>query len=110
MVYLAAEAALTVLEVRVHLDLPLELLPDDYVLLTIEVDELPAEQGPALTAYREYRTFGDRWLAEQRTALLTAPSVIVPESHNVLLNPSHPDAVAVRMVNTRPWRFDPRLF
>ncbi len=33
LVYTAAEAALTVLEVRVHLDLPFELLPDDYVLL-----------------------------------------------------------------------------
>ena len=51
LVYTAAEAALTVLEVlevRVHLDLPFELLPDDYVLLTIDTGELQPEQGPAL--------------------------------------------------------------
>jgi RES domain-containing protein len=34
-VYCATSAALAVLEVRVHLDLPLDLLPDDYVLMQI---------------------------------------------------------------------------
>jgi RES domain-containing protein len=36
-VYAASSAALAVLEVHVHLDLPLDLLPDDYLLLTIEL-------------------------------------------------------------------------
>lgn len=110
LVYLAAEAALTLLEVRVHLDLPLELLPDDFVLLTIDIGDLQPEQGPALTDPKECRAYGDRWLAAQRSALLAVPSVIIPESHNVLFNPVHPDAAAVRIVHTRPWRFDPRLF
>ena len=35
-VYAASSAALAVLEVRVHLDLPPALLPDDYLLLTID--------------------------------------------------------------------------
>ena len=38
LVYTAAEATLTVLEVRVNLDLPFELLPDDYVLLIMFSD------------------------------------------------------------------------
>ena len=33
MVYLAEHPALAALEVRVHLDLPFELLPDDFVLM-----------------------------------------------------------------------------
>jgi RES domain-containing protein len=109
-VYLAAEAALTVLEVRVHLDLPLELLPDDYVLLTIDTDDLQPEQGPTLVVHQECQAFGDRWLAEKRTALLATPSAIIPESYNVLLNPNHSDITVVHVVNTRLWRFDPRLF
>jgi len=110
LVYTAAEAALTVLEVRVNLDLPFELLPDDYVLLAIDTGELQPEQGPALIDPEACRAYGDRWLVEQRSVLLAVPSVIVPESHNVLFNPGHPDAAVVRVVNTRLWRFDSRLF
>jgi len=89
LVYAASSAALAVLEVRVHLDLTPELLPDDYVLLEIdlgggqsveEVKDLPL--NPA--------EFGNRWLAERRTLVLQVPSVIVPESPNLLLNPLHP--------------------
>ena len=38
-VYCATSAALAALEVRVHLDLPFELLPDDYVLMRIEAPD-----------------------------------------------------------------------
>ena len=37
MVYAASDAALAVLEVRVHLDLPPDLIPDDYVLLKLDL-------------------------------------------------------------------------
>ncbi|MDX1606947.1 MAG: RES family NAD+ phosphorylase [Candidatus Competibacterales bacterium] len=109
-VYTAADAALTVLEVRVHLDLPLDLLPDDYVLLGIDTGPLEPETGPALTDPDACRDFGERWLGEARSALLAVPSVIVPESSDVLINPRHPDSAAVRLVSRRTWRFDPRLF
>lgn len=109
-VYTAAEAALAVLEVRVHLDLPFDLLPDDYVLLTIETGEPRAEEGPALNDPGACRAYGDRWLAERRSALLRVPSVIVPESRDVLINPAHPDALGIHIVQSRPWTFDPRLF
>lgn len=110
LVYTAADAALTVLDVRVHLDLPLELLPDDYVLLGIDTAELEPETGPLPTDPAQCRDVGDRWLREARSALLSVPSVIVPESHNVLINPHHPDAAAIRIVSQRSWTFDPRLF
>lgn len=110
LIYTAADAALTVLEVRVHLDLPLELLPDDYVLLGIDTGELEPETGPSMTDPTRCRDFGDRWLREARSALLSVPSVIVPESRNVLINPRHPDAGAIRIAGRRAWTFDPRLF
>lgn len=109
-VYAAAEAALTVLEVRVHLDLPLELLPDDYLMLGIDTGDLQPESGPVLSDPDDCRDFGDRWLSEARSALLAVPSVIVPESRNVLINPRHPDSAAVGIARRRAWRFDPRLF
>jgi len=110
MVYTAAEASLAVLEVRVNLDLPLELLPDDYVLVEIESNNASMEEGPVLTAADECRDFGHRWLQEQRSALLSVPSTIVPFSRNVLINPRHPEADRVQVERLHEWRFDARLF
>ncbi len=108
-VYLSEDPALTVLEVRVHLDLPFELLPDDYLLLRVDLpDGLPVQDIGRLAA--EPRLHGDAWLAATATALLRVPSAIVPESRNLLLNPRHPDAARAVIGYSRPWRFDPRLF
>ncbi len=109
-VYAAAEAALAVLEVRVHLDLPLALLPDDYLLLAMNAADSDVEMGPMLTDPNKCRAFGDQWLAENRSVLLCVPSVVVPESDNVLINPAHPAAADVQIVNQRSFVFDERLF
>jgi RES domain-containing protein len=108
MVYAASTAALAVLEVRVHLDLTLDLLPDDYVLLTIDLADLAAEVVDAIPPATT--TFGDAWLQEQRTPVLQVPSSIVPESPNLLLNPAHPAAVRARIAGSRPFTFDRRLW
>ncbi len=108
LVYMASTAALTVLEVRVHLDLPPELLPDDYVLLTIDLDDLAAETVEQLPTNPQH--FGDAWIAAFRTPVLRVPSMIVPESPNLLLNPRHPDAGAARIQAKRRFTFDRRLW
>jgi len=108
MVYAAESAALAVLEVRVHLDLDWRVLPDDYVLMAIETDDLVAEtlaESPV-----DPRAAGDEWLASGRTALLRAPSFIVPESANVLVNPAHRDAARLAVASIRPFAFDARLW
>ena len=66
------------LGVRVHIDLPPELLPDDYVLLTIDLHDLPIVEVNDLPT--DPATCGDAWLREQRSAVLQLPSLIVPES------------------------------
>lgn len=108
MLYAAETAALAVLEVRVHLDLTPDLLPDDYVLTAIEIGAASLETAPDLA--EDPQAFGDRWLAEARTPVLRVPSFIVPESFNLLLNPAHPDAGAFAIANQRPFRFDERLW
>jgi len=108
LVYAAETAALAVLEIRVHLDLPPELLPDDYVLVTIDVGDLAVEDVAFLPA--DQRAFGGTWIREQRTPLLRVPSVIVPENKNVLLNPGHPAARGARIVEKRRFEFDRRLW
>jgi RES domain-containing protein len=97
-----------VLEVRVHLDLPPELLPDDYVLVTIDISNLAVEDVAFMPA--DAQVFGDTWIREQRTPVLYVPSVIVPENKNILVNPSHPAATGARIVGKRRFEFDRRLW
>jgi len=56
------------------------------------------------------RAWGDRWLREGNTALLTVRSVLVPETYNVIVNPRHTEAAHIRRVAVMPYRLDARLF
>jgi len=107
MVYLAEHPALAVLEVRVHLELPLELLPDDYVLMRAL---LPHESIITVAALPDDPlAAGDTWLTAAATAVLRVPSVLVPHAWNLLLNPLHAAADNARIGSVEPFQFDPRL-
>jgi RES domain-containing protein len=108
MVYAAGDAALAVLEVRVHLDLPPDLVPNDYVLIKLDLSDLPLEDLAALPA--DPRAFGDQWLEQLRSPVLRVPSFIVPDASNLLLNPAHLLAARAKIVSTNPFAFDPRLW
>jgi RES domain-containing protein len=107
-----------VLEKRVHLDLPLELMPDDYVLMNIEAPDDLAVQSvtscdlPDGWRSREdlCRPLGDAWLADTPTSLLSVPSTIVEVERNLLVNPKHPDAVRIVVAEIVPFPWDERLF
>ena len=45
-----------------------------------------AEPPPAST-----KQLGDAWVRESRSAVLVAPSVIIPDEVNYMLNPAHAD-------------------
>jgi RES domain-containing protein len=108
LVYAASDAALAVLEVRVHLDLPPDLIPDDYVLMKLDLSGMTVEHLADSPAYP--RAFGDRWLEQSRSPVLRVPSFIVPDASNLLLNPTHPEAANAKIVSTNPFAFDPRLW
>ena len=106
-VYLAEHPALAALELRVHLDLPFDLLPVDFVLMRVAVPDSPDIAPPPSTATV---ATGDSWLTEATAATLRVPSVLVPHSWNVLLNPRHPNAVQVEVQGIEPFGFDARLW
>jgi RES domain-containing protein len=108
LVYAASTDALAVLEVRVHLDIPPDLIPDDYMLLGIDLGDLPVETVRTMPV--DPLAFRNVWLREQRTPVLQVPSAIVPESTNLLLNPAHPLAGGASIVTRRPFDFDRRLW
>jgi len=93
MVYTSEHLSLALLEVIVHLELPVEMLPPDYVKLEIEVPErlrvdILTSLPKSLAAMVET---GRRWLDANGCVALRVPSVILGEENNLLINPSHPD-------------------
>ena len=64
-------------------------IPQDVEIEEIQPSDVPNWQLPGLVASR---TYGDRWLREQRTAVLVVPSVVaLPHERNVVINQAHPD-------------------
>ncbi|MDQ6824919.1 MAG: RES family NAD+ phosphorylase [Candidatus Eremiobacteraeota bacterium] len=116
MVYCSLNLSLAALEVLVHLheeDLPVDYVAQIFVAdgskkESITTTELPSDwQNPRRSAHLQ--EIGDKWLAEERCAIVTVPSVIIPEESNVLVNPRHRDFSKVTVRIARPFRFDFRL-
>jgi len=115
MIYLASSRSLAILESLVHLS-PTNI-PDDLVMLTIEVpDDFFAIDIKLLPGnWNEYpepnilKQIGNAFLQKNEYLLLKVPSAIVPEEFNCLMNPSHPKAVKVKITNKSPFSFDERI-
>jgi RES domain-containing protein len=97
-VYSSEHLSLAVLEVIVHLELALEDFPADYAKIAIEVpDALWIERIQTLprTAAQAVE-IGANWYDSGRAVGLLVRSVMIPEEHNLLLNPGHPDFERIR--------------
>ena len=118
-VYASTHLSLSVLEVFVHVpsalrdDLP-ELaavritVPDDAEVADMSIgrlEKLMAAKNPLSAC----RAFGEEWLDAGAALMLRAPSVLVPEERNVMLNPLHRRMSEVTIDRSRRFRFDPRL-
>lgn len=115
MVYLSTSRALAALELLVHLTTPLSRrIPRTLVTVQVPRDLISGplwkEEGwqdiPPGGASTDQ---GDDWLAAAPTAGVLVPSALIPEEHNLLLNPSHPDFAQVKISATSSFSFDPRL-
>ena len=115
-VYTAQSEALAALELLVHLQSSQLLRSyssisarfDDALVEAVAPSRLPAawREYPAPAALQE---LGDRWAAEQRSAVLRVPSAIVPAEVIYLLNPAHRDFASVAIGKPSVFRFDHRL-
>ena len=116
-VYSAESPAAALLEVLVHFEIELRDLPARYRLLRLEapddiqVEEVPVGLLPADWALKAEvtRAIGEDWLARGERALLRAPSALVPDTFNVLVNPVHEHARHVDVVHASEHVIDPRL-
>ncbi|MGO9422766.1 RES family NAD+ phosphorylase [Roseiarcus sp.] len=78
------------------------------MLVAIDFDALSVERVE--TPPSDMTAFGDAWITAGRSAVLSVPSVIVPESRNLLLNPAHREAGRATIAAIRPFAFDGRLW
>jgi RES domain-containing protein len=117
--YCATSPSLCVLEKLVHVEDPALLpeldmvtyeVPDETGIDTVGLDDLPTDWRRRQEWTQEK---GDEWYRSRSNVLLFVPSVIVAVREspdlNVLINHSHPGAVAIRISGLAPFAFDPRL-
>lgn len=112
-VYASESLALCVVEALVHIT---GAFPADYGAFRIDVPDRAIERIDPSRLKRSWsddlglaRAIGDQWLQQERSLGLLVPSAVVPASPNVLINPLHPDARALRVLADEEFRFDPRL-
>ena len=116
-VYASGTLSLAVLEVFVHADA--DLLPPNLVTIAAEIPDESSMETVLIAdlppGWREYppperlQDIGSMWALEQRTLLLSVPSAVVPEEHNYLINPNHPQFARVSVGALRSFSFDTRL-
>lgn len=82
-------------------------LPDSNSVEDVDENGLPDDWNLQSEVTRE---LGDRWLKQGRVAVLRVPSVLVPETVNLLINPRHPEARQMSLQNAYRFALDTRLF
>lgn len=117
-VYASETFALAALEVFVHLQqqathikfVSFEIqIPDKLVLEVEDIASLPKRwrsQPPG----SQTKKIGSSWVTSKRSAVLSVPSVIIPQNRNLLLNPMHPDFKKISIGQAKLFSFDARLW
>ena len=114
-VYASASRSLAALETLVHLTPPVMFR---YKVIRIEFTDALVEQMKAAALPLDWqieppppstKRLGDAWVRSSRSAILAAPSVIIPDETNYLLNPAHADFKKIAIGKPADFVFDPRL-
>ncbi len=116
-VYCTLNPSTALLETLVHMEIDSEDRPERFQVLRVEgLDSLSIEKVEADSLSPNWaddlsatQTIGDRWLTETRSLLLQVPSVLVPETWNVLVNPQHVEANLLKITAMYEHAFDARL-
>lgn len=105
-------------EVAIHFTLA--TLPDDYMMMTIEIPEhismktLSPEDLPP--DWKEFphpastQKIGDEFVIENQYCVLVLPSVVTQGDFNVLINPYHKEFSQIKVTDIVRFPFDKRIF
>jgi len=111
-VYCVPNPAAALVEILVHAEIDIDDVPSTLQYLEIEASDAVSTAAAFADAVdpEKSRRIGDEWLRSGRTALLRVPSVVVPATWNVLINPQHPDSAVISIIGVHQHRIDGRLF
>jgi len=115
MLYTAESRSLAMLETVVHLGniCSIRLCTATILLPSVPMDickieDLPKNWDNAVST-NDLKIIGDYFIRTNKKLALIVPSAIMPDEHNILINPQHPDFQKVRIVETKPINIDERL-
>ena len=113
--YTAQTPSLALLETVVHIA---KIAQPDYCMICLEIPEDNIQRIEMAELPSDWflnpspdhlKIIGDRFIASRNFFALQLPSAIMPEEHNFLLNPNHPDFKKVRQLYKRTVPVDERL-
>ncbi len=118
LIYTAQNRSLAMAEVAVHLTLA--TLPDDYMMLTIDIpDDIKVKQLTEANLPADWQAFphpastqdiGRDFVVQNEYCALLIPSAVTQGDYNVLINPNHLDFSKITITNIDKFPFDKRIF
>ena len=115
--YCTQNPSTALLEVLVHIEIDADDRPSRFRVLKIEGDDSLSievvEPSSLSVGWNDdlfaTQNIGDQWLLASRSLLLQVPSVLVPETWNVLVNPAHTQFGQLRITAIHDHPFDQRF-
>jgi len=118
MLYACQSRALAMAEVAIHL--PLGILPNDFVMITLQVPDeggtLVLPQAKLPDGWFHYppiystQKIGDEFIRKADCLVLQVPSAVVQDDFIALINPYHPLFQQLKIIDQQPFIFNRRLF
>ena len=116
-IYTSESSALAAWEYIVHIG-TLSLLPNDLVLLEIDIPEYNIIELPIKDLVDGWNGFPFKdetmnvcsiYFNTNKAFAIKVPSVVIPNSFNYVLNPNHPKINQCKIIEMAPFAYDSRL-
>jgi RES domain-containing protein len=115
LLYASQHISLCILESLVHLKT--SYIPEMQYLLHIQMPETAVQEITFQKMREDWKTdfvytqwLGDQFIISNKSLVLKVPSAIVPQEHNILINPLHKDFKRVKIIGSELLELDKRLF
>ena len=116
--YCSKQLSLSVLELLVHVDY--QFINQNFWFIEIELpDSINTQKVSSKILKQDWRhnppleltqNYGTDWLKSNKKLALSVPSAVLPNEHNILLNPNHIDFKDVKITKKEILDIDARVF
>ena len=113
--YTSLTISLALLELLIHSTSYDEIVTNQLMIIDANLDEATDITLKQLKVNWQHdedycKFIGDNFLQSSSSLLFKVPSVVIPEEHNIVINPKHKDFSKVKIKSVRSFEFDVRLF